>query len=272
MKSRVILSVLLGQAAALVLGVVAGCGDDSPDTTGGRRVVLKTRVELAEGEAEGFVTLAGWSVELGQVLLSTGTFRYFDGVPPIDTAWFGRFVGVRTARAHPGHYVQGTALGEMLVPFSVDLLAGPAEYPAGEGVTGQYRSASFSYRAPPEGPLAEALDGHVAVVGGVARRKEQEPRYFLALADLPDVESVAPGGAIDGCVLEAGSVDGDGTITVTVRPSVWLKLVDFSELEPGQPEAPARFEPGTQPQVAFSQGLAELSAYRFSFARQLEAG
>jgi hypothetical protein len=48
---------------------------------------------------------------------------------------------------------------------------------------------------------------------------------------------------------------------------VWFDLVDFAELEPGSSDAPSEFESDTQPRLAFADGLAQLSAYEFSYSK-----
>jgi hypothetical protein len=274
LKLRVLISVLAVQVVATGTFAVSGCGDETPDSTGGGRVVLRTRVTLAEDDAAGFVTPGGWSVVLTKLLVATGPFYYYDGAPPSvasapplpEPGWTPRFFGVRVAHAHPGHLATGNALGEMLEPFSVDLLAGPAAYPDGEGVTGRYRSASFSFLAPPVGPVAEALDRHVVVVEGSAALDGQETRYFHAFANFADVETwTTELGEVAGCVLDEVDVDADGTITVSVRPSVWFELVDFAEVEPGTPETRSTFAADTPPRIAFAKGLGLHAAYHFSF-------
>jgi hypothetical protein len=251
--------------------LLEACGADSSDSTGGRRVVLHTRVEAAEDASE-FVTAAGWSVKLDRALLSTGALYYFDGAPPLafrkkeSTGELAqRWLGLGVAHAHPGHYQAGNALGQMLESSSVDLLDGPVSLADGDGVTGTYRSARFSFVAPPTGPHADALDGHAALVEGVAEKDGEEPRVFRAIADLADIEQSAAEGHVDGCVLDEVTVEGDGTVTVVVTPRVWFNLVDFSVLEPGSTDVPTEFPAGSQPKVAFSQGLAQLSAYHFSY-------
>jgi hypothetical protein len=275
MRLRVLLSVLAVQAAGTAALAVSGCGDDNQDSTGGGRVFLHTRVTLAEDEAAGFVTPSGFRVVLTELLVATGRFYYYDGAPPplasalpVPGADFAsRWLGVRVAHAHPGHLATGNALGEMLEPFSVDLLAGPAEYPDGEGVTGLYRSASFSFLAPPVGPVADALGGHVVVVGGTAELEGQDPRYFHAFANFSDIEIWTTDlGAVEGCVFGVHDVQGDGTVTVTVRPSVWFEEVDFALVEPGTPEEPSPFVADTPPRLAFAKGLGAHAAYHFAFS------
>lgn len=260
---------LAGSAGALLLAAsIEACGSAE---SGGDRVTLDTRLEPVSG-AEHFTTALGWNVTLTRALLGTGPFYYFDGAPPIvrllrrQLPAVGAALGLRPAFAHPGHYKAGEALGQMLQPWSVDLLAGGGDLPAGDGVTGLYRSASFSLTSPPEGPVATDLSGHAAIVEGVAERDGVEPRHFLATADLADVERSAANGYIDGCVFDELDIESNGRVTVQVTPKVWFDLVDFSELMPASNDDAVEFPVDSQPKIAFALGLAQLSAYHFSFA------
>jgi len=250
---------------------IEACGADE---AGGQRVVLSTRLEAISG-AESFTTAVGWDVTLSRALISTGPFYYFDGAPPVvqllrQPSRKGRWVtaraalGLSEAWAHPGHYKAGEALGQMLQPWSVDLLAG-ADLPVGDGVTGLYRSASFSFTAPPEGPIAGELSGHAVIVEGTAAREGTPPLRFVATADLVDIERSAANGYVDGCRFDELDIQGDGRVTVRVTPKVWFDLVDFSELAPVGDE-PVELPPDSQPKIAFALGLAQLSAYEFSFS------
>jgi hypothetical protein len=251
---------------------IEACGADE---AGGQRIVLSTRLEGISG-AESFTTAMGWNVTLSRALISTGPFYYFDGAPPVVRrsrppsaaarwATARAALGLGDALAHPGHYEAGDALGQMLQPWSVDLLAGGADLPVGDGVTGLYRSASFSFTTPPEGPIATELNGHAAIVEGTAAREGRAPLRFVATADLADIERSAANGYIDGCLFDELDVQGDGRVTVRLTPRVWFDLVDFSELAPVGDE-PVEFPPDSQPKIAFALGLAQLSAYEFSFS------
>ena len=261
---------IVASAGALGLALcIEACGAGG---AGGHRVALQTRLEAVSG-AESFTTAVGWNVTLTRALISTGPFYYFDGAPPLvqlapPSRWPSArdLLGVGEAFAHPGHYKAGEALGQMLEPWSIDLFAGAAELPGGDGVTGVYRSASFSFTAPPEGPLASELAGHVAIVEGVAERAGAEPLRFVATADLPDVERSAANGYVDGCEFKELGVEGDGRVTVQVTPKIWFDLVDFSELAPSADGEPVEFPADSQPKIAFALGLVQLSAYEFSFA------
>jgi hypothetical protein len=253
-------------------GWIEACGADEAS---GQRIVLSTRVEPVAG-AQSFTTAVGWNVTLSRALISTGPFYYFAGAPPLvrllpkrapEWRWSSAaaLLGLGEAFAHPGHYKAGQALGQMLQPWSVDLLAGGADLPVGDGVTGLYRSASFSFTSPPEGPIAFDLSGHAAVVEGAAERAGTPPLRFVATADLADIERSAANGYIDGCQFDELDIAGDGRVTVHVTPKIWFDLVDFSELTPAG-DAAVEFPPDSQPKIAFALGLAQLSAYEFSFS------
>jgi hypothetical protein len=261
--------------AALVPALEACNGND---TTGGKRVILHTRLELKSADVTSFDNGLDWHVTLEHAWVATGTFAYFDGVPPLTALLpppvrapshpaLDAFLGVGVAHAHPGHYHAGNALGEMLEPWSVDLMSGTSTLADGDGVSGSYRSARFTFGSPPAGPYASELDGHAAVVAGRAELEGEETRYFRAVADVAELARIQPEGNIDGCPFDTASIEDDGTVTVRVDPSVWFDLVDFGQLDPGSTSEPTEFAEGTQPRLAFAEGLAQLSAYAFSYAK-----
>jgi hypothetical protein len=264
---------VFGLGLALALSLQA-CGGDDSDETGGKRVVLRTRVTVAPEAMNGFDTGLGWHVALDKLIITAGPFHYFDGAPPVvrveresPSRWASRLLGLGTAFAHPGHYEPGNALGEMLESTSVDLLAGPAELPDGEGVTGTYRSARFTFPESAGGPFAGELGTHVVVVEGTATKTGEDTRVFRAVGDYAEIAKSEAKAEIEGCQFVETRVEGDGTVTLTVQPSVWFDIVDFSVSDPGAVGAPAELPAGSQPSVAFSQGLAQLSAYRFEFSK-----
>ena len=198
---------------------------------------------------------------------------YFDGAPPTSEARLRRRSAPRwtslwqpsVAHAHPGHYVAGTALGQMLSPWSVDLFAGPAELPAGDGVTGTYRSGRFDFGAPTAGPAATALAGSIAHAAGTAVKGDTTV-YFTVSADMTALGAQVIDGQIEGCVLDEVDVASSGTVTVAVRPSVWFDLVDFDAVAPGTAAAPTVIDPGSAPHKGFVIGLSRATAYHFHFS------
>jgi hypothetical protein len=110
------------------------------------------------------------------------------------------------------------------------------------------------------------MEAHAAIAEGVAQRVGTAPLRFVATAELADIERSAADGYIDGCQFEELDVEQSGRVTVLVNPKIWFDLVDFAELAPASSDAPVQFPEGSQPKIAFALGLAQLSAYEFSFS------
>jgi hypothetical protein len=257
----------------VILAAVAGFAGCGGDSTTGRQVVLQTRLTSDLGPDRSFTTGLGWAVTLDRALIATGPLYLFDGEPafvlrrPAANRWRtlrAALSPLGTAHAHPGHYLAGNAKGQMLQPFSADLLAGATMLPAGDGLTGLVRSATFSFAAPGAGPASARLAGQVALVSGVARKDGQTVHFQLG-ADLADIAKMQKDALIVGCVFDEAEVEGPGVVTVTVKPRVWFNLLDFTQVAPGTEAAPTVVAPGSVAHIAFAQGLGQLSAYHFTF-------
>ncbi len=264
------------RALGVVISLVctSGCAGDSGNSTTGKRIALHTEISAAPDAQATFTTGFGWDVTLSRAAVAVSALYYFDGPPPTASLParrrnFGErlsnyFLG--TAWAHPGHYQSGTALGQAIFadPIGFDALSdGVERLSDGDGVTGIYRSARFVL--PQTAPAGALLDGHLAVAEGQALKHGDpaaKPSYFRLVADYEDISMNVNDGAVDGCVLDETTVTADGTITVEVRPTVWLNLVDFSKLAPGSSD-----EPTEARNSGFSQGLTQLSAYHFSYSK-----
>jgi hypothetical protein len=259
--------------AALLLLATSACSEGERGRTTGKRITLHTAVQGDVAVAEPFTTGTHWNVTLSSAALSIGGLYYFDGAPafvkleprrrPLLERLQRLVIGV--AYAHPQHYVAGTALGQMTITSSADLFAGTSELPDGEGVTGTYRSARLLFPATNEGPRADGLAGHVATAEGVASKGDKVV-YFRAVADLESIERTSPAGEIDGSEFDEVGVEADGTITLTVKPSTWFNLVDFTEVEPGTEDEPTELVVGEKAATGFALGVAQLSAYHYSYA------
>lgn len=263
------LAALIGLGALAVAVALEGCGSDS---TGGRRVVLHTRMGLDPTAREGFTTAVGWRVTLSRAALVAGPFYYYDGAPPLalrsaprGIELVQRWLGLQSAAAHPQHYEFGSVRGQMEAMTSVDLLGELAELPDGDGVSGRYRSARYTFSPELVGPAASQLDGHAVLTEGTAEKDGASTRYFRAFADVADLKESVVEGQVDGCAFHEVDVEADGTVTVLVHPKPWFNLVDFSQVDPGSATAPSEFAPGSQPKIAFSQGVAQLSAYELGY-------
>lgn len=258
----------MNRTLAFALLALTACGQ-----TSGKRVRLETKLDTDLPGDRTVETSLGWTVTIDRALISTGALYYFDGEPAFTQARppsvvetiYAALSPIGTAYAHPGHYVSGTTQGQQLSPFTADLLAGEAALPAGEGISGLFRSGTFSFAAPTAGPVAAQLAGHVALVSGTAT-KEGKTVHFEAAADMADIERTAKGGEVSGCTFAEADVEGDGIVHVTVSPRVWFNLVDFSELAEGSAESPSIFAPDSTARIAFALGLTQLSAYEMAFS------
>jgi hypothetical protein len=228
-------------------------------------------VHAVEG-SDNFVTALGWRIHLQRVLLSSGRFDYFDGAPSLASNSKPRLrqyalalFGIGTAHAHPGHYQAGNVLGQMLQPTTFDLFAGTTRLADGEGITGVYRSARFSFHTPQGSKFGDELGPHVALLQGSAAAEGQDTRYFQLDVPLAAIERSAAKGRVDGCVFDEVTVDADGTVSVEIDPVVWFELVDFSDVEPGSKASPIVLAEDSQPAIAITQGLSQLSAYHFTY-------
>jgi hypothetical protein len=247
------------------------CACGGSDTTTGRLVLLHTVLQSDPELTGAFATETGWTVQLDKAVLSLGSLYYFDGEPAFvlrapAPPWqrLARALGPSLAHAHPGHYLAGMALGQMIVPTSVDLFAGRVVLPDGSGVSGVYRSARLQLSAPTREPALSQLGGQVAVVEGVAK-KDDLTVYFQLSASFADVARSVTQGQVDGCPFDEVEVAEDGTVALTVKPHVWFNLVDFTGVAPGTAAAPTEIAAGETPQIAFALGLVQLSAYHFFY-------
>lgn len=273
MQARILLSAtaILCSASLAAGAIASGCGSEA---TTGERVTLKTRIVADDGVDAPFVNAYGWSIKLGKVAVSVGALYYFDGSPILSSGviplrprdWLGRFVGVRVAHAHPGHYAPGNATGQMLTPTSVDLAAGAADLAAGEGTTGTFRSGRFVFGDPPAGPLASALSGHVVLLEGEAT-KGAMVRIFRASGAVGDALDSYGEPKLEGCAFdEEPTIEADGTVTVHVKPSVWLDQAEFDDVAASAGD-PVDLAPEQEAFRAFARGLKKGSAVVFSYSK-----
>jgi hypothetical protein len=266
----------LGRALLLVTTLALGGCSGSTSTTG-KRIDLATRVAVDEDAGSEFTTAEGWRVKLDKAALAIGALHYFDGEPAVvrrEAPARGAlerfamlFEGV--AHAHPGHYQTGNALGEMLEPASVDLFSAPTKLGRGEGVTGTFRSARFTFANQVLGAAAKELGGKVALVEGTATKAgdaNAKEIHFRLTAGFADITANVTRGEVAGCEFVQTDVETDGTVTLTLKPSIWFDLVDFTDVPPGTSDAPTEVPKGELAQIGFALGLVQLTAYEFTFS------
>lgn len=261
-------SALSVSLAALHLGAgaLAGCGQ-----TSGRRITLATRVVTEQGIEAPFKNAYGWSVTLTKAQISVGPLYYFSG-PPVVASWpsehrrsLDDWLAIPKAHAHPGHYTEGDATGQMLEPDTLDLLGSPGLADA-EAITGRVESARFSFQSPPEGDLGPQMGEYVVWIEGEATRDDSVAR-FRATAKEPDILNADGNPFVEGCVFDAVDIEAPGTVTLTFHPAVWLDQVDFGEVLAEEDADRADLQRDTGPHRAFVRGLMKGTAYHFSYSR-----
>jgi hypothetical protein len=292
MKATLVRTSLLGAAA-----LAWGCSSSSSSGSGttGKAITLHTVANVQGDPTKPVTSALGWSVTLSKAYVSLDSLHYFQGEPVVSSnrvaparsrwaRWLDLFE--RTAHAHPGHYIPGAAMGEMLTPTTLDLLVPSTQLADGTGVTGWTYSGRFTWRTPPVGDKAASLEGHVVLTEGVATKGETTLR-FRATADAADVFDGNGVPEVDGCALgdapghDGVDIEGDGTITLTIVPSVWFDEVEFTYALPvadggagdagGASDAGASDAPvdiaGTLAWRGFVRGLKKGTAYVFSYGK-----
>lgn len=290
-KEAIMNSRCVTRAGLLAVLLAVGCSSskDGSGTTG-RLITLKTQAAVKDDLTQPRVNALGWSVVIAEAYLSVGALYYYSGDPVLSRrlvpkpkrhdrwASFSDWL-IRPAYAHPGHYIEGVAMGQMLVPTTLDLLAtAPVDLADGEGVTGETNSARFTWHSPPQGELAAALGGHVVFTKGTATKDGTTVR-FIAKADESDVLDGHGQPEVGGCAfgpspgLVGVNMDGDGRVTLTLVPSVWFEQVDFSYVVPGTTGAPTPGADGviditeTTAWQGFVRGVKKGTAYEFSYGK-----
>lgn len=254
-------------AQASVATMLGAC--DVEQTTTGKRVVLRTEATL--GGTQDFTNAFMWSIHIDKAIVSVGPFYYFSGAP-IVTAMNtpsprpANPFAIRSAYAHPGHYVPGDALGEMLAPASFDLVAGVTPLADGEGITGTFRSTEFHWTTPAVGPLAADLGANVVLIEGTAK-KDAMTKPFRLVGGMADVLDPEMRPQVDGCTFTEFAVETDGKVTARIWPSVWLDQAEFDEVPDSPDGKPVDVAADNRAAKAFVRGLKKGQAYTFEFSQ-----
>jgi uncharacterized protein (DUF1684 family) len=225
---------------ALCALLLVGCGDD---TTGRTRVRYDVR---ARGVDTTFTTSRGWTVQIAEARVSLGALRWYEGPPIFALRWWERALGVSVAHAHPGHYVPGAALADMLTPRVVDLTTGTVALGTADGVTGAAQSAHVELR-----PLLTSSDSATVFVRGEATQAAQRVRFRAALALTLNLEGVTATGDIDRTAWE-----------LQVSVGRWVDRVDFAALTPSAPDAEVEFTADSQAANALYRAATNVGSYR----------
>nr|AYM52476.1 lipoprotein [Archangium gephyra] len=235
--------------AMLALSLLVGCG------TGAQRRTfpVEMTVQPMTGPNE-----RGWTVTPESVHVSVGTVRFYEGRVLLSSRW-PRFEPYAllggTAWAHPGHYVPGDALGEVLSTTTVDLLATqPTVLGEANAVTGAYGSMELTLSpATAASDIQNVLRGHTVRVRGLAVHTDGRQVRFDAEMDLPK--------PIEGIRFERTLEQEAGRVRITVELARWLGRIDFATASSGGAGGVSTFPVGSQAMNALVRGVEDTSAY-----------
>ncbi len=251
----------------LFIGLVASCSDAS-DATAGARVTLRTRIDGMPEAAAPFVNAKGWSVTLSEAKVSAGPFYYFDGSvllahrSPSGRDRLLEALGIRSAWAHPGHYIAGAARGEMLTPINdIDLRSGVVALPPGAGVTGTVRSATFTFGE-------SDLTRDVIRLAGVAT-KGLTQRGFTVKVKQGDMLNASGNARVEGCPFVETNVTQGGVVSVHVALPVWFDQVEFQELPESSAQVPVAITAEMVAHNALVRGIKASDGYLFKFTKDM---
>jgi hypothetical protein len=269
------LSDIVVRATIVIAALSAAACSDASDSTTGRRIVLATTM-TAPLATEIFDNAMGWSITLQTLVVSTGPLYYFDGATifsqndgPANRTYdlLERFIGVRSAHAHPGHYVPGNARGQVLSGTAVDLRSGPVDLVVGDGVTGPVRSATFSFGVTAAEQFADVLGPHIAVIEGTATQGN-DVRVFRAEIDADDLLSAKKVPAIEGCPFEPTNMEGDGTVTVALQLPLWFDQVEFDTVPSSNDGRPVLMAKASLARKELVRGMKAGDGYAFSYSKK----
>ncbi|NUP14440.1 MAG: hypothetical protein HOW73_51070 [Polyangiaceae bacterium] len=264
---------LLFASWMVVASAATSCADDGSSGTTGERVTLGTRAELASPTQ--FTNSVDWEISLTRATISSGAIYYFSGSPieeearapsPVPDSRLGAlgWLVPGVAHAHPGHYQEGEARGEMLTATSFDLVAGPVELADGEGITGLVRSARFTWGTPPAGPEAGALGDAVVLVEGTATKGELVKTFRLE-GTTDDVLDASDLPEIAGCTFEEVDLRANGIVTIHIDPRVWLDQAEFDTVPDSPDGKPVDVPSDDAASRAFVRGIKKASAFVFTY-------
>ncbi|EPX65311.1 putative lipoprotein [Cystobacter fuscus DSM 2262] len=235
--------------ALLLLVFLASCG------TGAQRRTFPVEMTLQPmtGPNE-----RGWTVTPEALHVSVGPVRFYEGHVLLSrrAPRFDPFLLLGgTAWAHPGHYLPGDAMGEVLSTTVVDLLAAsPTVLGAANAVTGDYGSMELTLPVPPATGDAQApLGGHAVRVRGTATHTDGRRVRFDAALDLPK--------PIEGIRFERALAEEVGRVRITVDLNTWLGRIDFATVSPTDAGGVSTFPAGSQAMNALVRGVEDTGAY-----------
>ncbi|WP_338872858.1 hypothetical protein [Myxococcus stipitatus] len=247
MNRRGILKGAVALAAASTLSL--GCGSEAERRTFN---VETTAIALSQQPNE-----RGWKVTLDTAHVSLGPVRFFEGrvllsSRPSRLNLYSLIGG--TAHAHPGHYIPGDALGELLETHTVNLLGGVMTLGTASAVTGEYGSLELTLPAPTSATDARGvLKGHAVRLTGTAAHVDKGQVRFDVEVDLPK--------PVAGVRFEKSLGKEAGRVRISVDLRKWMDRIDFATATDPDADGTYTFPADSQARNALLRGVEDTTAY-----------
>ncbi|MEW5737994.1 MAG: hypothetical protein AB1938_03655 [Myxococcota bacterium] len=205
---------------------------------GGTERTRSTFPLVVSKESGALVTDSGWTVTLTSATASLTSARFFSGeVPAISRRWSPLDLLISTAWAHPGHYVPGEALGELLTPVEVDLLAGDTPWGTVSAVTGRYGSMQLT------------LGSAGLRLAGMATKDMQTVAF--------DTQGFAPAAPIEAIAFAHDMDASAGQVRLAFDLKATVSRMDFAQVGTGANP----LDPASPCFNGFGRGVQDSSAY-----------
>lgn len=189
----------------------------------------------------------GWAVTNVSGQASLSSLRFFTGKVLISERFDPLSLFISTAHAHPGHYMAGDALGEVLAPITIDLSKrDPQAWGTANAVTGSYGSAQLTY----------AMTGFR--LKGTATKGAQSVAF--------DTGVFTPTAPLEGLKFDHEMNAAAGTVRMTVDLGVLLSRVEFDKTNT-QPntEGVTVFDPASPAFNGLDRGVIDTGSYTLSW-------
>lgn len=229
----------------------------------------------AHGGAE-VMTSTGWAVRFDTARMIVGALRWYEGAPLFGARtvspwrWVRGVLGPSVAWAHPGHYVPGEALADVVGPTVIDLIGADGTGTSMgwvDGVTGTPMSGHVVVQPMPTGQAQpQGFNNGSVWLEGTAMRAGETVRFVATPAITTTVEGIPARGVFDLT---------QRPWRVTVDLGAWVDRMDFSTLSvaPGaDPSALRVVTIDSQPGNALYRGVTSAGSYGFESETVTDAG
>ena len=204
--------------------------------------VRRTLPLTMNGTAPTAANDSGWTVSLTSATATVSTVRFFTGKSLLTRRFDWSSLLIGTAHAHPGHYLPGEALGELIATTEVDLLSTtPVALGEASAVTGEYGSMQLTFV------------GSGMRLKGTATRGSSTVRF--------DTTAYLPPIALEGISFDQKIGTEAGTVNISVLLQSIVSRIDFSATGAAGADGVTTFTSADPAFNGFVRGLQDTSSY-----------